>query len=323
MLGPINGGQFALALLVFSSPLFTNGTKVGQLTGHDPTEWSQSALDDCLAGSTNPDAGSVVCNLKIYESAIQAAAQEGIELMVFPEAYGLAGNNVSFFEPLADIGTNPCHDMAPNDDDWSEIGTLYIQQNTLSCAAEESGVAIAANIFTYVWDDYDFETQSATMHRYITEVVMDKTGTVVSYYHKHWLFPSETMVEPGPFAPTVFDMFGKKWGIVICWEGFRADIEDDWSQYDGLVEQGATSLVWSIGFGAPKFPAKLDTQKTAIAVAKKYGVAVVSSVDTKFHIKGDAGFIDASGGVISTSEAVLTGLPGEYTAKPAVHFADL
>ena len=152
MLGPINGGQFALALLVFSSPLFTNGTKVcrcvdvyvttehtfdpitppspltnrvepsrrvkarprtpnpelrnrthtplpscisirnlpqvGQLTGHDPTEWSQSALDDCLAGSTNPDAGSVVCNLKIYESAIQAAAQEGIELMVFPEAYG-------------------------------------------------------------------------------------------------------------------------------------------------------------------------------------------------------------------------------------------
>lgn len=86
------------------------------------------------------------------------------------------------------------------------------------------GVAIAANIFTYVEDDYDFETQSATTHRYITEVVMDKKGTVVSYYHKHWLFPSETMVEPGPFSPTVFDMFGERWGIVICWEGFRADI---------------------------------------------------------------------------------------------------
>lgn len=99
--------------------------------------------------------------------------------------------------------------------------------------------------------------------------------------------------------------------------------ENDWSQYDGLVEQGATSLVWSIGFGAPKFPAKLDTQKTAVAVAKKYGVAVVSSVDTKLHIKGDAGFVDASGGVISATEAVLTGLPGEYTAKPSLHFAEL
>lgn len=78
--------------------------------------------------------------------------------------------------------------------------------------AKEHQVALVSNVFT---------ESAADGTRHITDVIFDKTGKVVSTYDKNHLFPTEaTVFEPGPFKPTVVEMFGHTFGLIICYEGF-------------------------------------------------------------------------------------------------------
>ena len=97
---------------------------------------------------------------------------------------------------------------------------------------------------------------------------------------------------------------------------------NDWSQLDSLVDQGAEYIVWSIGVGGPRVT-KLDTQQTAVAIATKYPLSIVSAVDTKSRFTGDAGLVAAGGTVVEAAERALTGLPGGYSAEPRVLYGDL
>ena len=91
-------------------------------------------------------------------------------------------------------------------------------------------VALATNVMTFSIPEQ--------LH-HITQIIFDNRGTVVSTYDKYHLFPTElTIFSPGPFKPTVFEMFGITWGIIICYEGFYPSITGDYSQMEGLMEKG-------------------------------------------------------------------------------------
>ena len=64
---------------------------------------------------------------------------------------------------------------------------------------------------------------------YSTRVVFNATGGVVVTYSKHHIFPlTETpWATPGPFFPVSFTMLGRRWGLIICYEGAWAEIRRD------------------------------------------------------------------------------------------------
>jgi len=195
-------GAAAAVLALAAGGASATSVKVGVLSRHDPAAWSSES--QCLAGA-NLDL--IQCNLEVYGAAVAEAAASQVELLVFPEGYGLSNTiaRSGFFEPFDEatpFGTVQCTS--------AENATLP-QQVALSCAAMKTGVALVANVFTQREEDGS---------RHITDIVYDGDGALVAWYHKHVLFPSEKkVVEPGPFAPTTFDLLGHRWGLLICYEG--------------------------------------------------------------------------------------------------------
>ena len=59
---------------------------VGLLSGHDPKQWHNAT---CGAEGS---ARFVACNLRVYEAAVETAAAQGVQLLVFPEAHALSGD---------------------------------------------------------------------------------------------------------------------------------------------------------------------------------------------------------------------------------------
>lgn len=234
-----------MASVVLHSP----SVVIGELGGHKPGSFHRSS--NC--SSEKAPVGSVAyvrCNLAVYEAAINTAAAAGAQLLVMPEAYALQGLvDDSYFEPLISVhGEFPC----------SKSGVFV--QSTLSCFAARYKLAIAFNLFAVRGGN-----------KRITEIVYGSDGELVATYDKHHLFPSETKyVTAGPFQPTSFELFGRRWGIIICYEGVYPFISRDFSQMDGLVNQTARSWIWSIGSTVP-------IQTSLNSYAKRYPRVMIAA----------------------------------------------
>ena len=89
--------------LVAADPL-----RVAVLSHHRPTAWSNAS---CTSGSR----GGIACNLRLYEDAIQTAAQQNVSLLVMPEGYGLSATSAkdNFYEPfISVVGESPSATVA-------------------------------------------------------------------------------------------------------------------------------------------------------------------------------------------------------------------
>ena len=174
----------------------------------------------------------------------------------------------------------------------------------LSCLALKHGVALATNVMT----------QLSNGTRHITELVYDPSGALVAYYHKYHLYlpnTMETFVQPGPFAPTTFELFGRRWGLLICYEGVYPSVSGDWAQMDALSAQGATSFLWSVG---GIFPVQLYSA----SISKRYGVDVVTSSG------GNKGVVQPR--VAGNGTVVDVALPAAaalYRAKPLLRIGTI
>ena len=211
----------------------------------------------------------------MYAALVSTAAQQSVELVVFPEAYGLARlTETAVFEPLISaVGAAPCDAAAGG----------AAQQRALSCLARQHGVVLAANVFVAL----------ANETKRIAELVYDARGTTLAVYFKHHLFPNEVLsgVSPGPFAPTVFTALGRTWGIIICYEGVYPILTGDFAQMNALVASGASGFVWSAGSEVP-----LDSLSSVYG--EKYYVDVASTMDL--------GATPSSGAIVNASGAPLT-----------------
>lgn len=230
--------------------------KVASLSLHSSTAWTKES--NCSATPRS----YVECNLKVYTESIAIAAAEKAALILFPEGYGLAalpgseffGKPTGFYEPLISaIGSSPCG------------AAVAPQQATLSCSAATHKIAVASNVFVSL--------PNGT--RRITQIVFDETGVVRSVYHKHYLFGATHLGEdhiftPGPNTPTTFDLLGRRWGVLICYEGLRPFLLNDWTQPDALRAHGADTFLWSIGGGLP-------LASEGPQYVEKYSVSLVGS----------------------------------------------
>ena len=209
--------------------------RVGVLSGHSPSKFSNTT---CTTGDSRAQAA---CNLVVFEAAVATAAQNGVSMVVMPEAYALGKLGPrTVYEPVGTTGTVPCSQ--------STAGQV---QRALSCMAAKHGVGVAANMF-------GCRSASASCpksQRRLTEVVFDNSGALLVSYDKHQLFANELLfITAGPFAPATFELLGRVWGILICYEGVWPIIGPggNWSQSDDLIlGKNATGLIWSIGGAIP------------------------------------------------------------------------
>ena len=125
---------------------------------------------------------------------------------------------------------------------------------------------------------------------------MDEHGAIVTAYFKHHPFPifegqsslsSSTRhhlltpsristlgaITAGPFDPTVFDLLGHRFGIVVCYEGLYPFLTGDFSQMDKLVAMNASSFVWSVGGAMPM-------EVVGAALAKRWDIPWIASEDS-------------------------------------------
>lgn len=188
-----------VSVLIVAILNVAHSIRIGTLANHNPSAWT----DAC-----DGDDGSIErirCNLLVYADATAIASERSVDLLVLPEAYGLAvkpNKHDGYFEGKTRLGSVPC-----DDGDVDEMP----QQVELSCLAKNHSLALAANVFTRL----------SNGTRRITEVVFDDTGKAIAMYDKHHLFPIEepSVFSPGPFAPTTFSFHGITFGVAICYEG--------------------------------------------------------------------------------------------------------
>merc|ERR1712070_558050 len=202
------------------------------------------------------------------------------------------------------VGTMPC-------DTYEAL--QQPQQKAMSCAARDNSLLLSVNM----------HTQASNGDHHITEVVFGPDGSVLTVYHKHQLFPNEAWpigsIKPGPFAPTSFDALGHRWGLVICWEGLKAITDGDFSQFDGMVEQGAEAFLWSVGVSGGTLG------EASRKIAKRYNLPVLSTENKELAGIVDGAYIKVGSGedALYTDTPLGDLTPEGYTGKPYVRHSDI
>lgn len=227
---------------------------VASLGGHTADAWAPGSK--CIDSTI---ANKIKCNLGVYESAISRASDEGAKLIALPEAYGIAGtpkDEDNYFEEFTSLlGTNVCEN--------ANLSTVSPQQYQLSCFAKMYHIAVAGNVFV------QFRNET----RRIQEIVFGPNGTVLASYSKIHLFPTEKKwASKGPFRPTSFDYMGRRWGLLVCYDGVYPFVHSDWSELDALKAEGVETIVWSVGSMVP-------IGMIGGKIARRYNVSMVISED--------------------------------------------
>ena len=222
---------------------------VGLLAGHSPAAWKDAPKEGTV--------DAVKQNLQVYAAAVATAAAAGVQLLLLPEAYGLwsSATKDGFWEPLSNSST-PCS---------GADASAQPMQKELACLAAKHGVALAYN---------GFVTRGGA--RRITEVVLDQKGALVATYDKVHLFPVTERAmgaTAGVNAPVSFELLGRRWGVLICYEGvWPYTLDGNFKQMEALKAQGAGSWLWSIG---SEIPIDIAAKK----LAKKFGVKIAATED--------------------------------------------
>jgi len=281
--------------------------RVGTLADHNPGGWN-----DKNGNCSNSSTGSlerIRCNLNVYEKAVAIASQNGLDLLILLEAYGLSDSpdkNNGWFDRKIDpfVNRNPCTDK-------TDVQAKSPVLTKLSCLARAYNVSIASNVFTSL--------ENGTNR--ISEYVFDRRGDILATYDKHVLFPVEEpkTFQPGPFDPTVFSLKNRTLGIVICYEGFYPFLTGHYEQIDSLVRDlHADALVWSVGGSLVSSALELD----AYELSKKYKVPVFASEDSEIFRTASVALYDADAKKFSYTDVHLGGDIDGYAADAYVRFAD-
>jgi predicted amidohydrolase len=260
-----------------------------------------------ICGGTPGGLATVRCNADVFERAIEAGASASVDLLVFPEAYALSGtpSPSGYWEPLwEDMSSAACG--------HADAGEL---QRRLSCAASKHGVALAYSLFSL-----------RAKSRRITTVVIDAKGRLVATYDKHRLFPiieKKHGATPGTGPPVVFDLLGRRWGLLVCYEGVWPFLPwGNFDQLDQLVrEMGATNLLWNVGADVPLV-------RTGSAIATRYGIGLAAAQDASRRDPSQAtGTILCTGKTAQPcrpfADVPVERLPDGYRGSPVVRHARL
>uniref|UniRef100_A0A3P8TGW4 Biotinidase n=1 Tax=Amphiprion percula TaxID=161767 RepID=A0A3P8TGW4_AMPPE len=182
-------------------------------------------------------------NLDIYEEQAARAAQQGAQILVFPED-GLQGFNFTRSSISSYLETIP----DPQQESWNPCTEPGRHSNTevlqrLSCMARRYSLYLVANMA----DLQPCPLQSALSSscppdgrwQFNTNVAFSSDGLLVARYHKYNLYFEQAFDKPPQAEIITFDTpFAGKFGLIICFDILFRD------PTVALVERGVRQLIF-------------------------------------------------------------------------------
>ncbi|XP_049890814.1 biotinidase-like [Epinephelus moara] len=182
-------------------------------------------------------------NLDIYEEQAARAAQQGAQILVFPED-GIHGFNYSRSSISGYLETIP----DPQQESWNPCTEPGKYNNTevlqrLSCMARRYNLYVVANMADLQPCPLKTNPSSSCPPdghwQFNTNVVFSSDGLLVARYHKHNLFIEEPFDTPPQPEIITFDTpFAGKFGLMICFDILFHD------PTIALVEKGVRQLIY-------------------------------------------------------------------------------
>ncbi|XP_060637977.2 biotinidase [Anolis sagrei] len=159
-------------------------------------------------------------NLDIYEEQVIAAAEQGAQIIIFPED-GIQGFN------FTRTSIYPYLDLIPSPDSvtWNPCNEAYLFNDTevlhrLSCMALKNQLFLVANIGTKQFcEPSDPSCPPDGRYQFNTNVVFSDNGMLIARYRKQNLYFEYAFNTPAEVDYTVFDTpFAGKFGIFTCFD---------------------------------------------------------------------------------------------------------
>ncbi|CAN2389768.1 Biotinidase [Pristimantis euphronides] len=158
-------------------------------------------------------------NLDIYEQQVIAAAERGVEIIVFPED-GIHGFNYSRASIYPFLDYLPPPDLLPWNPciDWDRFQDTEVLQR-LSCMASKNGIYVVANLGTKrACDPLDPQCPPDGRFQFNTDVVFSDTGALIASYFKHNLYFEFSFDTPPEVQYAFFDTHFGRCGLVTCFD---------------------------------------------------------------------------------------------------------
>lgn len=182
-------------------------------------------------------------NLDVYEEQAARAAQQGAQILVFPED-GIHGFNYTRSSISGYLETVP----DPQKESWNPCTEPARYSNTevlqrLSCMARRYNLYLVANMADLQPCPLNTDPTSSCppdgRWQFNTNVVFSSDGLLVARYHKHNLYFEEAFNTPPQAEIITFDTpFAGKFGLIICFDIlFREPAVT-------LVERGVRQLIF-------------------------------------------------------------------------------
>ncbi|XP_037329487.2 biotinidase [Pungitius pungitius] len=161
-------------------------------------------------------------NLRVYEQQAALAAQQGAQILVFPED-GLQGFNFSRSSISGYLETIP----DPKQESWNPCTEPGKHNNTevlqrLSCMARRYNLYLVANMADLQLCPPKTGPSSCPSDgrwQFNTNVVFRSDGLLVARYHKHNLYFEEAFDKPPRPEITTFDTpFAGTFGLITCFD---------------------------------------------------------------------------------------------------------
>ncbi|XP_038581399.1 uncharacterized protein LOC119907789 [Micropterus salmoides] len=182
-------------------------------------------------------------NLDIYEEQAARAAQQGAQILVFPEV-GLQGYNFTRSSIFGYLETIP----DPQQESWNPCTEPDKHNNTevlqqLSCMARRNNLYLVANVADLqpcpLQTDPSSSCPSDGRWQFNTNVVFRSDGLLVARYHKQNLFFEEAFDTPPQPEIITFDTpFAGRFGLMICFDILFHE------PTIALVERGVRQLIF-------------------------------------------------------------------------------
>ncbi|KAM9838273.1 biotinidase [Aulostomus maculatus] len=162
-------------------------------------------------------------NLDVYEEQAALAAQQGAQILVFPED-GLQGFNFTRSSIFSYLETVP----DPQQEEWNPCrepgrhNTTEVLQR-LSCMARRYNLYLVANMADLQPCPLKTEPPSSCppdgRWQFNTNVVFRSDGLLVARYHKHNLYFEEAFDGPPQLEVITFDTpFAGRFGLITCFD---------------------------------------------------------------------------------------------------------
>ncbi|KAM9383747.1 biotinidase [Pholidichthys leucotaenia] len=215
-----------VAIFVIFSPVLSVGGTAVELNSYVAAVYEHRVVlnpEPHIPLSRRDALSHMLKNLDIYEKQAARAAQQGAQILVFPED-GLHGFNYTRSSIAGYLETVP----DPQEESWNPCTEPERHKNTevlhrLSCMARQHNLYLVANMADL--QPCPLKTSPTSPcppdghWQFNTNVVFSSNGLLVARYHKHNLYFEAAFDKPPHLEVITFDApFAGRFGLITCFD---------------------------------------------------------------------------------------------------------